>query len=755
MGGKELLAPAGDLEAGYAALYYGADAVYLGLQQFSARATAANFDEPALNEFAGYAHSLGRKVFVALNTLLQECELSDLLKQLDICARCKADALIIQDLGVARVVRERYPELEMHASTQMAVHNKEGALALQKLGFKRVVLARELTLSEIKEIASVPGLDTEAFVHGALCYSYSGLCMFSSMENGRSANRGKCMYPCRSAFKGEEGEKHFFSMKDMALEEEVLKMPVTSLKIEGRKKTALYVAAVTDYYRQILDGKGCCDEKSENIKQIFSRPWCRFHVNGKDKRVIDRDFVGHRGLEIGKISRIQGRKITFVPQHGIARFDGIQIDVPGQEKPFGFSLQEIRVNGKSVFEAKAGETVEILLPPQMPHLQKGMDIYLASSSKVKGAYRYEKPKPGAYKQRYSVNVKLTVTSENVFAVSGMSRADIAGHFVAAENPDKMNDAVFKAFDKTGNTEFCLGKLEVDNPSGLFVPVSVLNELRRCLYAEIHPENAERKLPPVSSKKPQNEPLWTVKTDNPECLRDFDFSKVAEIIVEINPKTDFRALSAFPKNKLRLSLPAVCRKVSEYRLRVDELLSQGYRKWEIGNYWGLSVLPEKGIDLCYNASLYMLNSQAIEEARQTGASRVTLSWEDTFDNMRCLAEKSSLPVCLPVYEDVPLFTSAACIRSNPCKGCVRGEKWMRLSKGGDVYDVLSKDCQTMLFNDKPLCLAAEALKVGADYFRVSFMHKKYTPEDVRKIWNKVKHFQDVDGCLKGNFHRPAL
>ena len=147
MGGKELLAPAGDLEAGYAALYYGADAVYLGLQQFSARATAANFDEPALNEFAGYAHSLGRKVFVALNTLLQECELSDLLKQLDICARCKADALIIQDLGVARVVRERYPELEMHASTQMAVHNKEGALALQKLGFKRVVLARELTLS--------------------------------------------------------------------------------------------------------------------------------------------------------------------------------------------------------------------------------------------------------------------------------------------------------------------------------------------------------------------------------------------------------------------------------------------------------------------------------------------------------------------------------------------------------------------------------------------------------------------------------
>lgn len=162
---KELLAPAGDIEAGYAALYYGADAVYLGLRQFSARATAANFDEEKLGEFAGYARSLGRKVYVALNTLIQENELDDLLKNLDICVRCGVDALIVQDFGVAHVVKNAYPELELHASTQMAVHNKEGALALQKAGFSRVVLARELSLSEIKEIAAIPGLETEAFVH--------------------------------------------------------------------------------------------------------------------------------------------------------------------------------------------------------------------------------------------------------------------------------------------------------------------------------------------------------------------------------------------------------------------------------------------------------------------------------------------------------------------------------------------------------------------------------------------------------------
>ena len=202
---KELLSPAGDPEAGYAALYYGADAVYLGLKHFSARATATNFDEEALDEFVGFAHSRGKKVYAAVNTLVTEAELPQLLNSLDICSRCRIDAVILQDLGVARVIREKYPELELHASTQMAVHNKQGALALQKLGFSRVVLARELSLAEIKDIASIPGLETEAFIHGALCYSYSGMCLFSSLECGRSANRGKCLYPCRSEFEGESG----------------------------------------------------------------------------------------------------------------------------------------------------------------------------------------------------------------------------------------------------------------------------------------------------------------------------------------------------------------------------------------------------------------------------------------------------------------------------------------------------------------------------------------------------------------------
>lgn len=748
---KELLAPAGDIEAGYAALYYGADAVYLGLQQFSARATAANFDEKALNEFTAYAHSLQRKVYVALNTLLQECELSDLLKNLDICSKCRVDALIVQDLGVAHIVKEQYPELELHASTQMAVHNKEGALALQKAGFTRVVLARELTLAEIKEIAALPGLETEAFIHGALCYSYSGLCQFSTVESGRSANRGKCLYPCRAKFGGEDGARHYFSMKDMALQEDVLKMPVTSLKIEGRKKTALYVAAVTDYYRQILDGKKAEQRKEENIKQIFSRPWCKFHFNGRSKEIIDRDFVGHRGLKIGEIERIDGRKITFKASHLVCRYDGIQIEIPGQEKPFGFSLQVMRVNGKNVFEAKKGEQVEIMLPLQMPLLKKGYAVYLASATEVKGAYDYNKPKPGEFKQRQPLSVRFEVRSDTVCAEAEGKKAEIKGNWQTAVNIDKMNEAVHKAFAKSGETEFKLEEIEIANKQNYFVPISVLNELRRQLYEQIEVVSKRGILPQIIPHKTAA-PQWIIKTDNPESLAQVDLDSAAEIIFLLNPKSDLSALGKFPKEKIRFALPAVCRKVAEFVSLIDKLIEQGYQKWEIGNYWGLSVLPEKGIDLSFDTSLYVLNTQAMAMAQKMGAARVSLAIEDTCVNLQEIAAAAPLKTCLCIYQDAPLFTSAACIRSNPCRECRREEKWSLLNKDGNHYEVLSKDCQTMLFAEKALCFAKEAPGIRVDYYRADFVYKPYSAQKVKEIWEQLQKFQDVENTQKANLCR---
>jgi putative protease len=748
---QELLAPAGDIEAGYAALYYGADAIYLGLSKFSARATATNFDETDLDEFTAYAHHLNRKVYVAINTVLQESELPDLIESLDICTRCHVDGIIIQDLGVANVIKEQYPWFEMHASTQMAVHNKEGALFLQKMGFKRVVLARELTLAEIKEIASIPNLETEAFIHGALCYSYSGLCQFSAIETGRSANRGKCTYPCRARFACNGRESNIFSMKDMALQEDVLKMPVDSLKIEGRKKSALYVAAVTDYYRQILDGKGADSYREEHIKQIFSRPWCKFHFAGKDKNVIDRNFVGHRGLFIGQIEKITRNKLIFKTNHKIARFDGLQIDAAGDDKPFGFSVQKLSVNHQNRFEAQAGDTVEIDLPPNYPHLKTGDKIYLASSSEVKGAYHYEKPKANLYRNTNDISVEVKVEKNIITAGCNQFEAQIIGDFTPTDNPQKSTEAIQKAFAKTGDTKFNLKELHIENKENLFTPASLLNELRRQLYAQIQIEQPKGKLPQISTmQNTQKTRQFKIKVDNLDSLRLLNLDNFAEIIYLLSPQSNIDEIAKLPKNKVRLALPAVCRHPILFTDLIDKLLSMGYSKWQVANYWALQILPLERLDISFDSSLYMLNTQAISMAQKMGVSSITLSLEDIKSNICYLIKKSQLATDLIIYTDIPLFISVGCIRDNDCKVCPRCEMWSELSLNGKTYKALSRDCQMMVFDNQPFCIATEAADLEPNSFRMDFLYRPYTAEKVLEISNKLLKFENLSDCIKSNF-----
>ena len=254
----ELLAPAGSFEAAMAAFTYGADAIYLGLERFSARADAANFGEDALRRVVAYAHNLGRKVYVTLNTLVESREFVALREPLALMEAVAVDGVIVQDLGLAAWMRRDFPRLALHASTQLACTSLAGARALKDLGFVRIVTARELSLREAAEIGRRAGVEVEVFVHGALCYSLSGLCLYSSLTTGRSGNRGRCAYCCRQPFRPWGGEPcHPFSMRDLALLGQIKTLralPLASLKIEGRMKNPLYVAAVTDLYRGLLDG---------------------------------------------------------------------------------------------------------------------------------------------------------------------------------------------------------------------------------------------------------------------------------------------------------------------------------------------------------------------------------------------------------------------------------------------------------------------------------------------------------------------
>ena len=746
----ELLSPAGDIESAYAAFHYGADAIYLGLRQFSARADATNFSPTDLDEITAYAHATGKKVYVTVNTLIQESELPALMETLRLCDTYHVDAIIVQDLGVARLAKKCFPQLALHASTQMAIHNLAGALAMKKMGFSRVVLARELSLSEIQEIRDNSGLEIEVFIHGALCYSYSGLCLFSSLTTGRSANRGKCVYSCRDNFKVDGHQKHLFSMKDLALEKDILKLAGLSLKIEGRKKTPLYVAAVTDYYRRILDTGKIDGGLTDNLKQIFARPWTTLHFKGKNKDVIDPDFVGHRGLPIGKILKVFNHTLTIKPTHPIARYDGIQIDTASQEKPFGFSAEQLTVNGHRVFEVPAGQTVTVTLPPHHPFLQKGEPVYLASSTRVKGAYPYTKPRPNTYRNKADVGVDIFIAPDKIVAYSGGISAEYTDHFTPADHPEKVADSVAKAFRKTGDTAFELKDITLQNPDNLFVPMSALNELRRRLYDQLKPTDpAPLTIPPTPHLHAQKaSPRWIFKTDDKTLLP--HFPRVDEVIYTLSLSDTPMDLGAIDKTNLRLALPPILRPQAKWKSLIDRFLSAGFLRWEIGNLAGLTLLP-KGLDISLDGTVSVLNTSALEEVLSMGFSRATFSVEDTFENIQKLAEAST-QTALILYQDIPLFLSANCVRENDCAHCPRGRTEQVITNGHGTYRLISENCQTILTDIRPFVLPAKAQNIPVGAFRIDFINRRYKPAEALKIIAAIKAKEKITPSFCGHFEK---
>ncbi|HPC20776.1 MAG TPA: peptidase U32 family protein, partial [Kiritimatiellia bacterium] len=349
----ELLAPAGERAAAYAAFAFGADAVYTGLPRFSARAGAVNLSAGELEEIIAYAHGQPRprRVYVTLNTLVREAEQPDLLQSLALCTAAGADAVIVQDAGIVRLARRHFPGLRLHASTQMAIHNREGVRAAIRLGLSRITLARELTLAEIRAIAQEVPDATEVFLHGALCYCYSGLCLYSALLRGRSGNRGACAYPCRDAFQSlpaavstrssfyknrtylAEGSSGLvFSMKDLAGGDalpDLVRAGVASFKIEGRMKSPLYVAAAVNYYRKLLDRSfrpGEQEQCAHDLRTIFARPWTSLYLqSAANRQVIDPETTGHRGTPVGRVEHAGRDFLQFRPALPLEVHDGLQI----------------------------------------------------------------------------------------------------------------------------------------------------------------------------------------------------------------------------------------------------------------------------------------------------------------------------------------------------------------------------------------------------------------------------------------------
>ncbi len=343
----ELLAPSGNIESFMAAVSAGADAVYVGLKDFSARAKAKNFSYKQLKEICSYAHQKNVKVFVAVNTLVKNLEIKSVLNTLEQISLSGADAIIVQDLGVAYLSKKYFPNIRLHASTQLTIHNSYGAIQAKQMGFERAVLARELSFDEIKSIKNKSNIELEIFCHGALCFCVSGLCLFSSFIGGYSGNRGHCAQPCRRLWSVDGKKGYFLSPKDFQLIDyikQIKEIGITSLKIEGRLKSADYVSKTVRAYRLLIDS----DETNykQNLKQAkeilsldYARQKTTFNFNNKSTDIFEPDKSKNLGLYLGVIENKTDTTFSLNTKADLLTGDTIRIVDNKKDKSFVLKIE--------------------------------------------------------------------------------------------------------------------------------------------------------------------------------------------------------------------------------------------------------------------------------------------------------------------------------------------------------------------------------------------------------------------------------
>ena len=498
----ELLAPAGSDQALKAAVAAGADAVYLGGRRFGARKFASNFDLPDLARAVDYAHLQGVNVYVTVNTLVREDEIPGLAEYLLCLYEMGADALLLQDLGAAYLAKSIVPELERHASTQMTIHNGEGVVWAGKAGYSRVVLAREVILEQIRPMirGGAGNVGLEVFIHGALCYSYSGQCLLSSAIGGRSGNRGMCAQPCRKPYvllSGQKdrygrpaglsarplAEKYLLSTRDLCVYrhlKEIVRSGVVSLKIEGRMKSPEYVATVTSIYRRALDGiaRGDWSPSEEDemaLTLAFNRSFTKGHLLG-EKDVMGREMSDNRGLLIGSVSSYDSRKgeaaVRLSGGLSPERGDGLVFQSPGQEVGLVVQRAEVR---EGLLRLKMNERV-----------RPGARVYLTGSTALarKAAQIIDSAPAGIPLDLYlSWQEDRPVLEARL--PDGKKVAVLASFLMEkAKNQPLTRQQIESQLRRTGGTAFAIRKVEMDYSGDLFAPLGALNQLRRQLLEKV-------------------------------------------------------------------------------------------------------------------------------------------------------------------------------------------------------------------------------------------------------------------------------
>jgi putative protease len=542
---------------------------------------------------------------------------------------------------------------------------------------------------------------------------------------------------------------------------------VSCFKIEGRKKSPLYVATTTDYYRKLIDGRLDPAQRPDieaDLQTVFSRPWTRLFVQShKDKEVADRDTVGHRGTVIGKVDKVTGKgreaRLRFVTRRPLERHDGLQIDLPVLGKPFGFAVDHLWLVSKArdakpkeVFAAPAGSLVEVGLPAEPPAIPSGAPVYCSSSQAVKQKYRHDHPKPGLFRVRKPLHVGAVLTRDR-FTVTARAHgeeatAELPAPFPPCNDPAAMEAAVRAAFARMGDSCFELAALSFRNDAGGFIPVSRLNQVRRDVLhnlqerlraaqaARVAAVRAEvcvagQQLKPYKSQARSRQASgfrWSIKVDCASFLDAFqeeDWHDVDEVIIDIT--RDHPALlreklanlaEQIGPDHIRLALPALTRQWEEKAIvqKIHMLREAGWRKWEAANLsaWGyLGLDPTEartdGLDLSTDWSIYVVNRLAALQLSDMGVSRFALSPEDGLANWTGLLAEFGPRGVVIVYQDTPLFLAESCAYANLIGGCpgkanCSFQSMDMVSENGEKVTALDYHCRTIVLNQGPFCLS---------------------------------------------------
>lgn len=500
----ELLAPAGNIDSFKAAINSGADAIYMGVDRFNARNMAKNFGLEEYIECIKYAHILDVKVYLTLNTLIYDNEIKDALELVVKLYSAGLDGVIVQDIGLATLIHKVVPKLPLHASTQMSIYNIEQVKYLEKLGFKRVVLARELTLDEIEYICKNTSLDVEVFVHGALCMCYSGQCVLSQVIGGRSANRGNCAQPCRMKYtlcnkKGKTVEnRYLLSKKDifgLDFLQRLLEVGVKSLKIEGRNKTPEYVAGITKTYRKYIDdilsekeGVKIKNDDKKYVMQIFNRDGISSgYLDGvRYKDSITENIPKNTGVYLGEVILQKKEYIKVKLETDISLHDGIEI-IKHNNVIFSNIVTCIKDENKNIINKKVEKGNIVWLGDIREKVPVGTKIYKTSdysiNNELKSYYN------GVYIKRRKIDILLRLkVGEKIFvSTSNLDKnISVVIEYIPdiAKNKPLTKESVINAFSKTKDTLFDFNVVKIEMDNNLFIPVSKLNEFRRTLVLNI-------------------------------------------------------------------------------------------------------------------------------------------------------------------------------------------------------------------------------------------------------------------------------